>query len=55
MITLYNLNKVEQALKELTPDVETFAWGPSYELAKQRKEDALRIVRAEIKRLKENK
>ena len=45
--------KVKESLKELTADVETFDWGPSWEFANQRKKEALKIIEKEIKRLKE--
>lgn len=48
-MTLEELIKVEQSLKELTADVETFNWGPSWEFANQRKAEALKIIRREIK------
>jgi hypothetical protein len=43
-MTLEEAIKVKESLKELTADVETFA--------NQRKEEALRIINREIKRLK---
>ncbi len=52
MMTLEELYAVKKSLEELTPDVEDFSWGPSYEFAKQRKAEALKILRREIKALK---
>ena len=51
-MTLEEAIKVKESLKELTADVETFNWGPSWEFANQRKEEALKIINKEIKRLK---
>ncbi len=48
-MTLEEAIKVEESLKELTADVETFNWGPSWEFANQRKAEALKIIRREIK------
>lgn len=52
-MTLEELNKVKESLEELDADVETFDWGPSLELARRRKEEALRIIRREIKNVKQ--
>jgi hypothetical protein len=51
-MTLEEAIKVKESLKELTADVETFNWGPSWEFANQRKQEALRIIKKEIERLK---
>ena len=51
-MTLEELYKVKKSLEELTADVETFNWGPSWEFANQRKAEALKILRREIKALK---
>ncbi len=51
-MTLEEAIKVEESLKELTADVETFNWGPSWEFANQRKAEALKIIRSEIRKLK---
>jgi len=50
-MTLEELQKVYDSLKECNPEVEVFNWGPSWEFAKQRKEEALKILRKEIKRM----
>ena len=51
-MTLEEAIKVKESLEELTADVETFNWGPSWEFANQRKKEALRIIKNEINRLK---
>ncbi len=52
-MTLEDAIKVKESLKELTADVETFDWGPSWEFANRRKTEALRIINKEIKALKD--
>ncbi len=47
-MTLEDLKKIKHSLRELTPDVETFSWGPSYEFAIARKAEAIKIVNAAI-------
>ena len=51
-MTLKEAIKVKESLQELTADVEIFNWGPSWEFANQRKEEALKIIKREIKELK---
>ena len=51
-MTLEEAVKVKESLEELSADVETFNWGPSWEFANQRKEEALRIIKREIQELK---
>lgn len=51
-MTLEEAIKVKESLEELTADAETFSWGPTGIFANQRKAEALRIIRKEIKRLK---
>ncbi len=51
-MTLEDAIKVKESLKELTADVETFDWGPSWEFANQRRAEALKIIRREIRKLK---
>ena len=51
-MTLEEAIKVKESLQELTADVEIFNWGPSWEFANQRKEEALKIIKREIKELK---
>ena len=48
-MTLEELYKIKESLEELSADVETFNWGPSWEFANQRKAEALRIVKRTIK------
>ncbi len=50
-MTLENLYKVRESLRELIPDPE-IDFGPSYELTKQRKKEAISIVDKEIKWMK---
>ena len=54
-MTLEDLYKIKKSLEELDADVETFNWGPSLEFARQRKAEALKIVRREIKAMKPEK
>jgi hypothetical protein len=49
MLTLQELKQIEESLRECKPDVEDFSWGPSLEFAWKRKEDALKILKREIK------
>lgn len=51
-MTLGEAVKVKESLEELTADAETFNWGPTWNFANQRKAEALRIIRKEIERLK---
>lgn len=51
-MTLEEAVKVEESLKELSADVEVFNWGPSWEFANQRRAEALKIIRREIRKLK---
>ena len=50
-MTLEELYKLKDSLEELIADPE-IDFGPAYEMAKIRKSEALKIVRKEIKRLK---
>jgi len=52
-MTLEEAVKIRDSLKELSVDVEYFSWGPSYEFATQRKQEALKIINREIKQLKQ--
>jgi hypothetical protein len=54
MITLIELKKIRDSVAELSPNVEEFSWGPSYEFALQRKEEVLNILNREIRSHKEN-
>lgn len=51
-MTLEEAIKVKESLEELSADVETFNWGPSWEFANQRKAEAIKIIKREIKELK---
>lgn len=51
-MTLEELKKIEAALRECTHDVEEFSWGPSLEFARKRKEEALKILKREIRNYK---
>lgn len=50
-MTLEDLYKVRESLIELIPDPE-IDFGPAYEMAKQRKKEAISILNKEIKRMK---
>lgn len=52
-MTLEELMKVRDSLRELYPAVEDFSWGPTLEFAKQRKQEALAIINRAIKEAKE--
>jgi hypothetical protein len=54
MLTLDELKKIQESLKECRPHVEDFSWGPSLSFAEQRKEEALKLLKREIKELKKN-
>ena len=51
-MTLEELQQVFDSLKECDPDVEYFNWGPSLQFAQNRKKEALKILRREIKKAK---
>jgi hypothetical protein len=51
-MTLDEAQQVLKSLKELSPDVEEFSWGPSREFAQQRQREAIRIIRREIRSLR---
>lgn len=53
-MTLEEAIKIKESLEELSADVEDFSWGPTLEFANQRKKEALRIIRREIKEIKNN-
>lgn len=50
-MTLEDAIKVKESLEELSPDPETFCWGPTLFFAKQRQDNALSIIDKEIERL----
>jgi hypothetical protein len=47
-MTLEQLKAVKASLEECGPNVEDFDWGPSYELAHQRRRNALKILETAI-------
>lgn len=49
---LSELNEVLESLKELSPDIEDFSWGPSYEWAMQRRKRSIEIINKEIEKHK---
>jgi hypothetical protein len=51
LMTLQEALKVKESLQELEATAEKFDWGPSQAFAQQRQEEALRIIKKEIKRL----
>jgi len=51
-IELDDLQKVLESLQELSPHPEDFSWGPTFEMAKRRQREAIRIVKKEIKEMK---
>jgi hypothetical protein len=50
-MTLQEALKVKESLQELEATAEKFNWGPSQAFAQQRQEEAIRIIKKEIKRL----
>lgn len=44
-MTSEELNKIKESLEELSVDSEIFNWGPSYNFAKQRQQEAIAIVK----------
>ena len=51
-MNLDELKQIKESLKECKPDVEDFSWGPSWEMAQDRKKAALKILRRAIKECK---
>jgi len=51
-MTLEEAIKVKESLEELEATAEKFDWGPSQAFAQQRQAEAIRIIKREIKRLK---
>lgn len=47
-MTLEQLKAVKASLEECGPNEEDFDWGPSYELAQQRRRNALKILETAI-------
>lgn len=50
-MTLEELKQIKESLEECEVAVETFDWGPTYELAQKRRSAALTILRREIRRI----
>lgn len=50
-MTLENLYKIKESLRELIADPE-ISFGPAYEMTKERKKEALKIVEQEIRWMK---
>jgi len=49
-MTVEDLQRVYDSLLECGPDEEDFGWGPTYEFAMQRRNNALRILKEAIER-----
>ena len=54
-MTKAELALVIATMENLSVDVETHSWGTSYHLAQQNKQKALKILRAELTKLKKEK
>lgn len=50
---LEEAQKVLESLEELSPDMYNFSWGPTMKFAKNRKKEAIKIIKKYIKKLKE--
>jgi len=50
--TLDELKQIRDSLRECRPHVEDFSWGPSFSFAEKRKDEALKLLKREIKELK---
>ncbi len=51
-MTLEEALKVKESLEELEASAETFNWGPTLAFARQRQSEAIKIIKREIKKLK---
>lgn len=51
-MTLEEAIKIKESLEELEATAEKFDWGPSQAFAQQRQDEAIRIIKKEIKQLK---
>jgi hypothetical protein len=51
-MSLEDAIKIKESLQELEASVERFSWGPTLYFAQQRQQEALKIIRREIKRIK---
>jgi len=54
-MTRKELKQIRDALLELSPNIETHSWGPTYELAQIQKHQALAIIKRELKATKNEK
>jgi len=52
-MTLQELRQVKQSLEECGPNVEDYSWGPSYEFAQERKQQALATLNKAIKEMEQ--
>lgn len=52
-MTLSEAKTVLDSLKELSPNIEDFSWGPTYNFARHRQQNAIMILKKEITRLTE--
>lgn len=55
MLNLDELKRIIESLEELDPNPEIFNWGPGYEMALERKREALSLLKAEIKLIHKKK
>jgi hypothetical protein len=51
-MTLEEAIKVKESLEELEASAEKFNWGPTQTFAQQRQDEAIRIIKREIRKLK---
>ena len=54
-MNLQQAKEVLESLQELSPNVEDFSWGPSYEFAKERQNKAIKHIKKLIKELEHQK
>lgn len=54
-MTLNDIKVILESLKECKPAVEDFSWGPSLDIAEQRRKSALKILKQSIKEYSEIK
>jgi hypothetical protein len=52
-MTLSEAEKIKRSLEEVSVDLESHSWGPTYEIAEREQREALRIIRREIRRLRQ--
>ena len=51
-MTLEDAIKIKESLEELEATAEKFDWGPSQAFAQRRQAEAIRIIKREIKEIK---